>query len=196
MDEGGSAKDRRIRELERQLEAKDSTRNPFVYSNQEQLRVKDQQLKEEKEVANAEKATIREEANRRLEAVNTEKTTIREEADRRLEAVNTEKTTIREEADRRLEAANAEIAEATRRHQDVMGELQSTRIELQSEIQFTRDTLQRQIAKLERLLRWKSITSTRNPAHENLTHKFIISAGRKLGIFAPPPPTSGRRHAG
>ncbi|KAE8914297.1 hypothetical protein PF002_g4630 [Phytophthora fragariae] len=42
------------------------------------LRVKDQQLKEEKEVANAEKATIREEANRRLEAVNTEKTTIRE----------------------------------------------------------------------------------------------------------------------
>ncbi|KAE9131399.1 hypothetical protein PF010_g3502 [Phytophthora fragariae] len=141
------------------------------------LRVKDQQLKEEKEVANAEKATIREEANRRLEAV------------------NTEKTTIREEADRRLEAANAEIAEATRRHQDVMGELQSTRIELQSEIQFTRDTLQRQIAKLERLLRWKSITSTRNPAHENLTHKFIISAGRKLGIFAPPT-TSGRRHAG
>ncbi|KAE9045766.1 hypothetical protein PR001_g4831 [Phytophthora rubi] len=68
-----------------------------------------------------------------------------------------------------------------------MGELQSTGIELQSEIQFTRDTLQRQIAKLERLLRWKSITSTRNPAHENLTHKFIISAGRKLGIFAPPP---------
>ncbi|KAE9131509.1 hypothetical protein PF005_g1544 [Phytophthora fragariae] len=43
-----------------------------------ELRVKDQQLKEEKEVANAEKATIREEANRRLEAVNTEKTTIRE----------------------------------------------------------------------------------------------------------------------
>ncbi|KAE9045767.1 hypothetical protein PR003_g4756 [Phytophthora rubi] len=60
MDECGSAKDRRIRDLERQLQAKDSTRNSFVYSNQEQLRVKDQQLKEKKEVANAEKATIRE----------------------------------------------------------------------------------------------------------------------------------------
>jgi len=198
MDGGGDANDR-IRELERQLADKDSTLNNLISFNREQLQAKDRQLKEEKEAkdrqleakdqqleeANAEKATIREEANRRLEENNRQL----EAKDQQLEEANAEKATIREEANRRLEENDRQLDIATQRHEDVMRELRSTRVELrstQSEIQFTRETLQREIVKLERLLQWKSSTSTRNPDKDNLTHKFIITAGRKRGVFGAP----------
>jgi len=129
------------------------------------------------DVANAETA----DANRRLDVANAETA----DANRRLDVANAETA----DANRRLDVANAETADANRRLDVANAETASARVdavaasarhqELIAEIRLNRA----EITKVQKRLEWKSRTSTRNPPSKDLTHEFIITAGRKKHVI-------------
>ncbi|EGZ05340.1 hypothetical protein PHYSODRAFT_362563 [Phytophthora sojae] len=119
--------------------------------------------RQETAVARQETAAVREQAQRQSEehrhdiaAARQETAAVREQAQRQFEEHRQEIASARQET----AAARTSDALAASRHEELLTE----------------------IRKLRELLNWKSRTSTRNPQKTDLTHEFIIMAGRKKHI--------------